>query len=174
MKRKKTKINGLLVYESKIFHDKRGSVQETFKKNSINKNLYLSIISKSKKNVVRGLHLQVKKSQDKLVSVVKGKILDVVVDLRKNSSTFGKHFKIILSENKGKYLFVPQGFAHGYLGLASENIVLYSCSNYRNAQYERCIQWNDKDLNIKWGVKNPILSKRDKNAQTLKKFIESK
>ncbi len=110
MKKIKTKLKDLLIFESKIYYDQRGNVRETFKKNLINKHLSLSVVSKSKKNVIRGLHFQSKKSQDKFISVIKGKILDVVVDLRKNSKTFGKHYKIILSENKAKYLFVPKGF----------------------------------------------------------------
>ena len=118
------------------------------------------------------MHLQIKKGQDKLIGVLKGKILDVVVDLRKNSKTYGKHFKIILSQKNAKYLFVPKGFAHGFLGLDKENIVLYSCSNLRYSKYERSIKWNDNNLNIKWGTKNPILSKRDKLALSLKDFIQ--
>ena len=105
---------------------------------------------------------------------MKGKILDVVVDLRKNSKTFGHHYKIILSEKKAKYLYVPKGFAHGFLGLEKENIVLYSCSNYRFSSYERSIKWNDKDLDINWGIKKPIISKRDSMASTLKEYIKNK
>ena len=100
MKKIKTKIKNLLVYEGKIFYDKRGNVREAFKKDVIKKNLFFSVVSKSKKNVLRGLHLQIRKPQDKFIGVLKGKILDVVVDLRKNSKTFGQHYKIILSEKK--------------------------------------------------------------------------
>ncbi len=174
MKKIKTKIKGLSIYESKIFYDNRGNVREAFKKDSIKKNLFFSVVSKSKKNVIRGLHLQIKKPQDKFIGVLKGKILDVVVDLRKNSKTFGHHFKIILSEKKARYLFVPKGFAHGFLGLEKENIVLYSCSNYRYSNYERSIRWNDKDLGINWGIKKPIISKRDSTASTLKEYIKNK
>ena len=106
IKKLKTKFNGLVVYEGKIYSDNRGNLREAFNKRDIPKNLCLSIVSKSKKNVLRGLHLQIKKPQDKIISVLKGKILDVVVDLRKNSKTFGQHFKIILSEKKAKYLFI--------------------------------------------------------------------
>ena len=174
MKRVKTKFKDLFIYESKVYHDQRGNVREAFKKNLINNSLFLSVVSKSKKNVIRGLHFQSQKTQDKFISVIKGKILDVVVDLRKNSRTFGKHFKIVLSENKAKYLFVPKGFAHGFLGLDKENIVLYSCSNYRSPKYEKIIKWNDKDLKIKWGIKKPILSKRDQNAQSFADFFKKK
>ena len=103
-------------------------VREAFKKSLINKGLLLSVVSKSKKNVIRGLHFQSKKTQDKFISVIKGRILDVVVDLRKNSKTFGKHYKIILTEKNAKYLFVPKGFAHGFSCFGKENIVIYSCS----------------------------------------------
>tara|TARA_Y100001958_G_C21200043_1_gene526861 strand:- start:289 stop:813 length:525 start_codon:yes stop_codon:yes gene_type:complete len=173
MKKIKTKLKDLYLFESKIFYDSRGNVREIYKKNNIGKQLTFSVVSKSKKNVIRGLHLQIKKPQDKFISVIKGKILDVVVDLRKNSKTFGKHYKIILSDKKPTFLFVPRGFAHGFLALEKENIVLYSCSNYRYSQYERSIKWNDKDLSIKWGIKNPILSKRDLKGLTLKEFIKN-
>tara|TARA_Y100001935_G_scaffold231460_1_gene212522 strand:- start:108 stop:632 length:525 start_codon:yes stop_codon:yes gene_type:complete len=173
MKKIKTKLKDLYLFESKIFYDSRGNVREIYKKNNIGKQLTFSVVSKSKKNVIRGLHLQIKKPQDKFISVIKGKILDVVVDLRKNSKTFGKHYKIILSDKKPTFLFVPRGFAHGFLALEKENIVLYSCSNYRYSQYERSIKWNDKDLSIKWGIKNPILSKRDLKGLTLKEFIRN-
>ena len=174
MRKIKTKFKDLFIFESKVYHDQRGNVREAFKKNLINNSLFLSVVSKSKKNVIRGLHFQSQKTQDKFISVIKGKILDVVVDLRKNSRTFGKHFKIVLSENKAKYLFVPKGFAHGFLGLDKENIVLYSCSNYRSPKYEKIIKWNDKDLKIKWGIKKPILSKRDQNAQSFANFFKKK
>ncbi len=172
IKNKKTKLKGLIILKDKIYKDNRGNLREAFNKKHIKRNLCLSIVSISKKNVLRGLHLQTRKSQDKLISVLKGRILDVVVDLRKNSKTYGKYFKIILSEKNAKYLFIPRGFAHGFLGLDKENIVLYSCSNLRFSKYERSIKWNDQDLKIRWGVKNPILSKRDKSALSLKDFIK--
>ena len=127
---------------------------------------YTSI--KFKKNVLRGLHMQTKKPQDKFLSVLKGKVLDIAVDLRKNSKTYGKHFKIILSEKNGKHLFVPKGFAHGILGLDKENILHYACSNYRDPKSEVSIKWDDPDLRINWGIKKPIISKKDKFALSLK------
>ena len=105
--------------------------------------------------------MQKKNEQGKYISVIKGKILDVVVDCRKKSSTFGKHFKIILSEKNCKSIFIPRGFIHGFLGLENENIVIYGCTNYRDKNSEIGIKWNDKDLNINWNIKNPILSKKD-------------
>ena len=100
-------------------------------------------------------------------------MLDVAVDLRKNSKTYGKHFKIILSEKNGKHLFVPRGFAHGILGLEKENILHYACSNYRDPKSEVSIKWNDADLKINWGVKNPIISKKDSRLPSLsnQKFL---
>ena len=118
--------------------------------------------------------MQTRNSQDKFLSVVKGKILDVAVDLRKNSKTYGKHFKIILSEKNGKHLFVPRGFAHGILGLDKENILHYACSNYRDSKSEVSIKWNDTDLKINWGVKKPIISKKDKFALSFKEYKKIK
>ena len=164
MKIIKTKIKDLFILKGKIFYDQRGFLREAFKKKLIKKNLIFVIISKSKKNVLRGLHMQTKNPQDKYILVLKGKILDVVVDVRKNSETYGKHHKVILSEKNGKSFFIPKGFLHGFLGLEKENIVLYGCTNYRHKQSEMTINCNDSDLNIKWPTKKPILSKKDKKG----------
>ena len=170
MKVAKTKFNGLLVFKKKYFTDTRGYFLELYKSKIIRKRFPFSCISLSKKNVIRGLHLQMKNPQAKYISVLKGKVLDVAVDLRKNSKTFGKVFKIILSERNSKSVYLPKGFAHGFCGLGKENYLLYSCSNYRNKNSELGIIWNDKDLKIKWLVKKPIISKKDKNNITLRKF----
>ena len=119
-------------------------------------------MSVSKKNVIRGLHYQKKKNQGKFISVIKGKILDVVVDIRKNSKTFGKHFSIILSEKNCTSVYIPGGFAHGFASLDKVNIVIYSCTKYRDKNSEHGILWNDKSLKIKWPIKKPIISKKDK------------
>ena len=174
MKKIKTNIKGLIILKGKTFYDARGFLRETFKKKIIKKNLIFTIISKSNKNVLRGLHLQTKNAQDKYISVLKGKILDVAVDLRKNSKTFGKHFKLIISEKNSKSFFIPKGFAHGFLGLDKENIVLYGCTNYRSKNHEVSLLWNDPDLKINWGIKKPILSSKDNNAITLKRFLRNK
>jgi len=174
MNKIKTNIKGLIILKGKTFYDTRGFLRETFKKKIIKKNLIFTIISKSNKNVLRGLHLQTKNAQDKYISVLKGKILDIAVDLRKNSKTFGKHFKLIISEKNSKSFFIPKGFAHGFLGLDKENIVLYGCTNYRSKNHEVSLLWNDPDLKINWGVKKPILSSKDNNAITLKKFLINK
>tara|TARA_Y100001935_G_scaffold254086_1_gene262052 strand:- start:2914 stop:3435 length:522 start_codon:yes stop_codon:yes gene_type:complete len=171
MKKIKTIFKDVKIYQGKKFYDKRGFLEEVFLENKIKKKLIFSIVSKSHKNVLRGLHLQTVRTQDKFITVLKGQILDVIVDLRRNSRTFGKYFKIILSEKNCRFLFIPKGFAHGFLGLKKENIVLYSCSNYRDIKSEQTVRWNDKDLKISWGIKKPILSKKDRNAQTLSQFL---
>ena len=172
MKIIKTKFKGLYVFEGQTFRDQRGFLRECFRKKIIKRNLVFSIVSKSKKNVLRGLHLQVHKPQEKFLTVLKGKILDVAVDLRRSSKTFGKHFKIILSEKKSNHLLIPKGFAHGFLSLEKESIVLYNCSTYRYKKGERSIIWNDKDLKIRWGIKNPVVSKKDQKGLTLKEFLK--
>ena len=129
-------------------------------------------MSFSKKNVIRGLHLQKKNTQGKFISVLKGKIFDVVVDLRRKSKTYKKYFSIILSEKNSKSLYVPEGFAHGFFCLDKENYVIYSCTKYRNKKSEVGLKYNDKDLNINWPIKKPILSKKDKNNFSLKQYLK--
>lgn len=170
MKIIKTSFKDLLVIKGKTFYDQRGYLRETYRKKVIKKSLIFSILSKSKKNVLRGLHLQTKNAQAKYISVLKGKILDVAVDLRKNSKTYLKHFKIVLSDKNSTSIYMPKGFAHGFLGLDKENIVLYGCTNYRSKMHERSILWNDETLKINWGIKKPIISKKDQNALTFKVF----
>ena len=161
MKILKTKFKNLLVFKSKNFFDNRGHFRELALEKKIKKKLIFTVMSKSKKNVLRGLHMQKKLKQGKYISCLKGEILDVVVDCRKKSKTFGKHFKIILSEKNCKSIYIPPGFLHGFLGLGKENIVIYGCTNYRDQKSEIGISWNDKDLKINWNIKSPILSKKD-------------
>ena len=171
MQIKKTKFKGLKIITNKIYKDSRGYFKEDFKQAFFKgSNFIFSCTSKSKKNVLRGLHLQTKNKQGKFVSVLKGSILDVVVDLRKNSKTFGKHFKIELTEKNGKSIFIPTGFAHGFLAREKENIVHYYNTNYRSPKHEIGIKWNDPYLKIKWPIKKPILSKKDKGNLTFKEF----
>ena len=172
MKIIKTKLKGSFILKGKIFYDQRGFLREAYKKKLIKKNLIFAIISKSKKNVLRGLHMQKRNPQDKYILVLKGKILDVVVDARKNSKTYGKHYKVVLSDKNGKSFFIPKGFLHGFLGLEKENIVLYGCTNYRNQKSEITVNWNDKKLKIKWPVKKPIVSIKDQNNLSFKDFIK--
>ena len=166
-----TKLAGLKIILSKNHRDSRGFFKEDFKKKFFkNKKFVFGCVSSSKKNVIRGLHLQTKFSQGKYVSILKGAILDVVVDLRKSSKTFGKHFKIILSDKNAKSIFIPSGFAHGFLGLENENIIYYLCTNYRSARHEVGLLWNDKDLKIKWSTNKPIISKKDKKNLKFNEF----
>ncbi len=168
MKIIKTKFKDLVIINSKNFYDNRGHFREVLVEKIVKKKFKFNVVSKSNKNVLRGLHMQRKFPQGKYVSVIKGSILDVVVDCRKNSKTFGKHFKIVISEKNAKSIYVPPGFIHGFLCLKRENIVLYSCTSYRDKHSEIGVIWNDKDLKINWGIKKPILSSKDKNNQKFK------
>ena len=167
----KTNFKNLFIFKNKSFIDKRGYFKELIKEKIIKKKLPFTVMSYSKKNVIRGLHIQIKKSQGKFISVLKGRIYDVVLDLRKNSKTFGKVFSCILSERNSHSIYIPPGFAHGFCGMDKENYIIYSCTKYRNKASERAIKYNDKELNIKWPIKNPIVSIKDKNPMT---FIEFK
>ncbi len=163
MKITKTKFNKLLIYQGINFSDKRGEFRELIVQKRLKDKIIFTVCSKSKKNVLRGLHMQKKKMQGKFISVIKGKILDVVVDCRKNSKTFGNSFKIILSSKNCKSIYIPPGFLHGFLTLENENIVVYGCTNYRDKNSEIGVKWNDPFLKINWGIKKPILSMKDKN-----------
>ena len=167
----KTKFKDLFIFQNKSFKDKRGYFKELIKEKKIRKKLPFTVMSYSKKNVIRGMHIQTKKSQGKFISVLKGKIYDAALDLRKNSKTFGKVFTCILSEKNSQSVYIPPGFAHGFCGLDSENYIIYSCSQYRNSASEIAIKYNDKEIKIKWPIKRPVVSKKDKNAMT---FIEFK
>ncbi len=162
MKLIKTKIKDLVLIKSTVFKDKRGFLKETFRKSVLNKNFPFDIMSYSKKNVLRGLHYQSRDSQAKIITVTSGKIMDVAVDLRKNSKTFGKHFSIIINYTDNFSFYIPENFAHGFLCLSDSCTINYKCSKYRNPQYEKTLSWNDPDVNIKWPIKKPILSKRDR------------
>ena len=167
---KKTNIKGLLIIKQKNNFDNRGNLRETFNKKNLNKNFIFEYCTTSKKNVLRGFHFQSKFKQSKYVNVVKGKILDVVIDLRKNSKTFGMHISTIISEKNSKSIFIPPGFAHGFCALSSENYIVYSCTKYREKKFEIGIKYNDKDLNIRWPVKKPIISKKDMYGLSFKEF----
>ena len=157
-----TKIKDLLILKSKNFRDNRGYLREIFRKDILNKNFPFDLISCSNKNVLRGLHFQSKFSQAKLITVTNGKIFDVAVDLRKKSKTFGKHFSVILSEKDDFSFYIPENFAHGFLCMSKSCTIHYKLSNYRNPKYEKTIRWNDNQLKIKWPVKKPILSNKDR------------
>ena len=171
MKIVNTKFQGLKIIKGINYYDNRGYFRETFKNSFFqNKKFIFWCMSKSKKNVIRGLHLQKKFRQDKFVSVVKGKIFDVVVDLRKKTKTYGKKYSIILSEKNSTSLFIPAGFAHGFCTMAKENLVFYGCTNYRSKDDEIGILWNDSELKIKWPIKNPIISQKDRKLRTFYDF----
>lgn len=171
MKILKTRFKDFKVIENNFFSDNRGYLREVLIEKKINKKFVFNILSFSKKNVIRGLHLQLRNPQGKYVSVFKGKILDIALDLRKNSKTFGQYFSIILSAKNRKSVFIPPGFAHGFLTMEKENLVNYSCTNYRSQKSEIGILWNDPDLNINWCIKNPILSEKDKNNLLMRDVI---
>ena len=170
MKIFKTKFKGLLVVKQKNNSDKRGLLRETFNRKILKKNFVFEYCTTSKKNVLRGFHFQTKFQQSKYVNVLKGKILDIVIDLRKNSKTFGKVYKIILSKKNSLGLFIPYGFAHAYYSYEKENIIYYKLDNFYAPRYESGILYNDKELKIKWPNKKAIVSIKDKNLISFKEF----
>ena len=169
-----TKFKDLFIIRNKSFNDKRGYFKELIRENRISKKFPFLVMSYSRKNIIRGLHIQTKDSQGKFVSVIKGRIFDVAVDLRKNSKTFGKYYTCILSEKNSKSIFIPPGFAHGFQALEKENYIVYSCTKYRNKKSETAINFNDKYLRINWPIKKPIVSKKDKNAISFLDFNKNK
>jgi len=166
----KTKFNNLVLLKKHKFLDSRGYFQELVMEKNIKKKFPFHVMSFSKKNIIRGLHIQTKNPQGKFITVIKGKIFDVAVDLRKNSKTYGKYYSKILSEKNSLSIYIPPGFAHGFCTLDKENFVIYSCTQYRNAKSEIGIKYNDQDLNIKWPIKEPVLSIKDKKNYSLKEF----
>ena len=170
MKIKKVNISGLKIIKTKMFFDKRGFFKEIFKNNLIKKDFKFDVMSLSRKNVIRGLHIQIKKPQAKVITVVSGKIMDVAVDLRKNSKTFGKYYSLIISDKSEYSFYVPEGFAHGFLCLSDKCVVHYKCSEYRHKESETTLHWRDQKVKIKWPIKKPILSKKDKIGKNLDFF----
>ena len=172
MKIIKTKFKGLFVQKKDTFLDNRGFFRELYLQKNIKKKFPFDVISLSNKNVIRGLHIQLKNPQGKLLTVLSGKIFDVALDCRKKSKTYGKFFTIYLSHKDNTSIYIPEGFAHGFLSLDSENIISYNCTNYRNAKSELTLKWNDSDINIKWPKIKPILSNKDNNGLSLNDFIK--
>jgi dTDP-4-dehydrorhamnose 3,5-epimerase len=170
---KKTKFKGLLIIKQRNNKDNRGNLRETFNDKFLKKKFIFEYCTTSKKNVFRGFHFQTKNKQSKYVNVVKGKILDIVIDLRKGSKTFGKVFKIILSQENALGLFIPAGFAHAYYSYKKENIIYYKLDNYYAPNYESGIRYDDSSLKIKWPTKKMIISLKDKKLLSLKKFKEN-
>jgi len=170
----KTEFPGLKLFYKKTYKDDRGYFRELFLKNTTKKNFVFDCYSLSKKNVLRGLHLQLKNPQGKFITVMSGKIFDVALDCRIKSKTFGKFFTIYLSEKDNISLYIPPGFAHGFCSLANRTLLQYKCTNYRNIDTEVGILWNDKDLKINWPKNKFILSSKDKKNFTFKNFINLK
>ena len=172
----KTDIQGLIIIEPQIFKDSRGAFFESwnekkFKQLGINEDFVQDNQSVSSKGVLRGLHFQNPPyAQAKLVRVLKGSVLDIAVDLRKNSPTYGKHFSVILSEQNNKSFFIPKGFAHGFLSLEDNTVFNYKCSDYYNKESEGSLLWNDEDLKIDWQIDNPLVSEKDLQADLFKNF----
>ena len=174
MKIIKTKFEGLLIIKRPTYYDNRGFLRELFEQKKFKKKFIFDYFSLSKKNVIRGLHLQYRKPQVKIISVISGRIFDIVLDCRKNSKTFGKYYTMNISSKDNVSLYIPEGFAHGFCSLTDNTILHYRNSNYRDKKYEIGILWKDRDLNIKWPVKNPLISLRDKRNITFSKFLDSK
>ena len=166
----KSNFKDLFLIKNRSFKDNRGYFKELIRENVINKNFPFLVMSFSKKNVIRGLHIQTINSQGKFISVLKGKIFDVVIDLRKKSKTFGKVYKCVLSEKNNTSIYVPPGFAHGFQALENENYIVYSCTKYRNKKGETTIKFDDKELKIKWPIKKFIISAKDKKGISLSEF----
>ena len=170
MKIKNVNITGLKIIETKMFFDNRGFFKEVFRNDLIKKNFKFDVMSSSKKNVIRGLHIQTKKPQAKVITVVSGKIMDVAVDLRKHSKTFGKYYSLIISDRSEYSFYIPEGFAHGFLCLSDKCIVHYKCSEYRHKESETTLSWRDQEVKIRWPIKKPILSEKDKVGKNLEFF----
>ena len=178
MKIESTHIEGLLVITPTIFKDDRGYFFESFNKKTFEEQTKSGIDfvqdnqSKSEKNVLRGLHFQNPPfDQGKLVRVIAGSVLDIAVDIRKNSSTYGQYFKIVLDTQKHQILWIPSGFAHSFVSLEDDTIFSYKCTNYYHKDSEGCILYDDNKIGIDWEVQNPILSKKDKVGENFSTFV---
>ncbi len=172
MKIEETILDGCFIIEPRVFEDNRGYFMESFNQNTFNNSLNLNVNfvqdneSFSTRGVLRGLHYQTgEHAQAKLVRVLKGSVLDVAVDIRKNSKTFGKHISVELSEDNKKQLFIPRGFAHGFLVLSEQAIFSYKCDNYYNKASEGGIIYNDSTLNIDWKLEHNDLIISDKDIR---------
>ena len=172
----KTSIDGLLIIKPDVFKDERGYFfesynKERFAKAGLNMDFVQDNESKSDKDVLRGLHFQKPPyAQGKLVRVIKGSVMDVAVDLRKESPTYGKWESVVLSEDNKLQFWIPEGFAHGFVALEDNTIFNYKCTNVYNKESEGSILWNDPDINISWNIDNPILSEKDKISPLFKNF----
>lgn len=171
-------IEGLHILETKKFHDERGYFFESFNLRKFQELIGENVefvqdnISVSAKNVLRGLHFQAPPfAQGKLVSVIKGSALDVAVDLRKNSPTYGEYESVHLSAENGVQFWIPTGFAHGFLALEENTMFSYKCTNYYHPQSEKSLRWNDPQLAIEWGVEHPVISAKDAECELFSNFV---
>jgi len=170
-----TKIPDVLLLKPVVYQDKRGFFLETyreehFQSHGIQVHFVQDNLSTSQKGTVRGLHYQIEQQQDKLIMVMEGTILDVAVDLRQDSNTFGQYTAQELSADNKFQLLIPKGFAHGFSVLSDQALVYYKCSDYYNPEGERGLFWDDPDLGIDWEVQTPIISEKDKKQPTLKEI----
>lgn len=166
-----TPLEGVMVFTPRIFSDDRGAFFESFHHRKFEEAIGRSVAfvqdneSVSHKDVLRGLHFQSPPmAQGKLVRVVKGAVLDVAVDLRASSPTYGRHFKIELSGENKKQLWIPEGFAHGFLSLEPDTVFVYKCTNYYAPETEATLRWDDPDLAIDWGTQSPVISEKDRDS----------
>ena len=174
----KTAIEGLLILEPRVFKDDRGAFFESFNQEQFNKAAGKDVVfvqdnqSISKKGVVRGLHFQNPPyAQGKLVRVIKGAVIDVAVDIRKSSPTYGQHVAVELSEENNRQFWIPEGFAHGFVALEDDTIFAYKCTNNYAPSSEGCLLWNDKDLKINWKVSDAIVSEKDEEGEEFHNFV---
>ncbi len=170
-----TPIKDLMLITPNVFTDDRGYFMETYNQKRLEKVIKTTFVqdneSLSQKGVLRGLHFQIPPfAQSKLVRVIFGSILDVAIDIRKDSETYGKHFKHVLSAENRKQLYIPAGFAHGFLSLENNTILNYKCSDFYHKKSEASLLWNDEDLDINWGITDPILAEKDKLAEKFSTF----
>tara|TARA_B100001559_G_scaffold281055_1_gene254393 strand:+ start:323 stop:868 length:546 start_codon:yes stop_codon:yes gene_type:complete len=169
----KQDLDGVYIITPQLLKDDRGYFFESFREsefhNRLNKNFVQDneVFSKES-NIIRGLHYQLDRSQGKLIHVVSGAIKDIAVDVRVGSPNFGRSFTATLTGENHKMLYVPEGFAHGYLVLEQNTIVHYKCTSYYHAESEYGVRWDDPDINIDWGISDPVLSKKDKMLPFLK------
>ena len=177
MEFKKTKIEGLVIIEPRVFSDERGYFYESYnKENFKNNGLDLQFVqdnqSLSQQGVLRGLHFQAPPfEQGKLVRVIQGSVLDVAVDIRPNSPTYGQYESVLLSGQNKTLFWIPPGFAHGFVTLENNTIFCYKCTGPYSKASEGALLWNDPQLNINWGIDQPLVSEKDQEANTFEQFI---
>lgn len=184
-KRVETGIKDLIVIEPIVFGDNRGFFMESYSKKDFSEiGIDVEFVqdnhSKSKKGVLRGLHFQTQHVQGKLVRVTAGSVLDIAVDLRKDSPTFGKYYLVELTADNKKMFYIPSGFAHGFLTLEDNTEFQYKCTDYYTPEFDSGVLWNDSDIGIEWNfekyglsAEEILLSDKDKKQQTLQEFVKS-